>query len=263
MMKKCSGSGPWTALTVGLGVFLAAGPAESASGVITMSWDGCASGVSDVATTPGGVSSLYFSVLGNDELHTGYQVRFMFGSAEKTVPDAWRFDEGGCNGGSDLLQINHLPPAAVSKSCPAFQGAGPSFQIRQFALMPAGAAYATSLMRGLLVDSYETPVQSNPAQRYFLAEFRFDHMFSVNGTTTPGVDCGGLETPLCFYLLNGSDQAAGTGWSGYVRASDGLEYPFAVSSLSDVAATVNGIPGCFHVSTPATTWGQLKHVYHR
>ena len=97
------------------------------------------------------------------------------------------------------------------------------------------------------------PVTASPARRYFLAEFRFDHTFSVTGPTTPGVTCGGYETPMCFTF--------GSQPNSYVRASDGVEVPFL---LAHDGVTVYSGGGCLPpASAEGRTWGQVKSQYRR
>jgi|SRR5687768_9100770 len=225
---------------------------HGAHGVADVTWGvTCTPIVTDVVPTAGPVS-LMFSELGNDQTHNAYQVRFIVGSATANVPDAWRFDAAGCQG-SAFITINHLPPATAAKTCPAFQGATASIQIKDFSFSPAEQGYATTLMRGVLANTYPAGNTSIPTTRYFLAQFIFDHTFSVAGATTPGADCGGFETPMCVAMLKN-----GPATTTYLRMSDGAEFPFEAGNHF---VTVNGIAGCNAVPAQAKTWGQIKSQY--
>lgn len=233
--------------------------AGAASGEIALSWESCSPIVRDVTATSSPMS-LFISVLGNDETHEAYQVRFVMGGADHTVPDAWRFDSEGCQPGA-LLSIEHLPSGALAKTCPAFQGnTTSSTQLEGFGFLGPSDVYGPGIMRGVLANIYSEGSTSTASQRYFLAEFRFDHIQSVSGEAVPGVTCGGLETPLCFSLLTGP-QDPGVGTSAYYRLGDPTEIAFDGNSSTWV--TVNGLGGCPAVPATPSTWGQIKSVYRR
>jgi hypothetical protein len=232
---------------------------RAANGVIDLSWGNCSPVVANLVAT-NEPASLIASVIGNDQTHNAYQVRFVLGSAERTAPDAWRFDAAGCQG-SGALTIEHIAPASVAKFCPDFQGpAAASIQIKDYSFVSNGSNYPPTMMRGVLANTYPAGATAVPTQRYFLAAFRFDHAKSVSGGGTPGVSCGGLETPLCIQLLTGLTYRDPAGTSSWLRMSDGVEMPF---DPGNVAATVNGIAGCPAVPVAPTTWGQLKSAYRR
>jgi len=232
---------------------LASAQGHAADGTVSISWGTCTPVVSDIPSTTNPMS-IVVSVLGNDQAHNAYQVRFLLGSDDDTVPDAWRFDFAGCQGVSQAFVIRHLPPASLAKTCPAFQGTNPSIQIRDYSFY-SGSYYPNTLMRGTLANTYPAGTTANPAQRYFLAEFLFDHLYSVNGPGTPGVTCGGLETTIHVNLLTG-DGVDGSGSTTYLRMIDGWEIPFTPSGFTSL--TVNG-----SVPAVSTTWGQVKSAYRR
>jgi len=216
----------------------------------------CTPIVGDITPTAGLVS-LMFSELGNDQTHNSYQVRFLLGSAAHSTPDAWRFDAAGCQG-SSFITINHLAPATAVKTCPNFQGTNASIQIKDFSFVNPGAGYSTEIMRGVMANTYPGTFTSLPGTRYFLAQFVFDHSFSVNGATTTGTDCGGFETPMCLALLQGA-VGAPAGTTSYLRASDGVEVPFDFTTNDHVTTLAQG--GCPGVPTKSTTWGAIKSQY--
>lgn len=242
-------------------ILAAASPeiAPAAPGVIDLSWGNCSPVVADVASGTQ-TASLIASVLGNDETHVAYQVRFLMADATRHVPDAWRFDAAGCQG-SSLVTMNHIPVGALAKTCPAFQGIGASIQIRDYDFVPPGSQLLKSEIRGVLANTYPSGMTSVATQRYFLAEFLFDHQFSAEGPGTPGVTCGGLETPMCFVLFWGPPEIHGSaGTSSFIRQSDGVELYF---QPGNIAVTVNGFHGCPYVPAARSTWGQVKGAYRR
>jgi len=233
---------------------------HAANGVVDMTWGlTCTPIVTDITPTAG-PTSMIVSALGNDQTHNAYQVRFLIASTTRTIPDAWRFDAAGCQGTS-FITINHLPPATASKTCPAFQGANPSIQIKDYSFIQNSPDYPSTEVRGVLANTYPAGATSLPATRYFLAQFIFDHTFSVVGATTPGADCGGFETAMCLALLTGP-RVGGEGTTSYLRLADGVEVPFDPGQtwLSTHGATAScDQPG----SVPAkdATWGQIKSQY--
>ena len=159
--------------------------ARAADGVVDLSWDTCSPIVVNVTSAGTGSMSLIASVIGNDQIHYGYQVRFQLGDPSNLVPDAWRFDGPGCQG-SSALAINHMVPAALAGSCPVFHADRPSIFIKEYALFRPGSGHPTTLARGLLAIVYPVGTKAISEQRYFLAQFLFDHSQSVAGPTTQG-----------------------------------------------------------------------------
>jgi len=227
--------------------------ARAANGTVSMTWGNtCAPVVQDVAASAA-PTSLIFSVLGNDQTHNAFQIRFILTGPNHLVPDAWEFDAAGCQG-SSLITINHLSPATAVKMCPHFQGTNPSLQIKDYSHVQPGTGIETTMMRGVLANTYPAGFTTSAATRYFLGQFIFDHTFSVAGATTPGVDCGGLQTPICIML-----QQNAISTSSYVRLADNVEVPFDFDANNWV--TVNGYAGCPATPAKSTTWGSIKNVY--
>jgi hypothetical protein len=237
-------------LVVFVFVLACAPAADAAHGVVDLSWDQCSPVVS-ARSDMAGIDSvgLIVSVQGNDQAHSAYQVHFQLGAMDDTVPDAWRFDTAGCQVNGSLL-IYPSPMGALSKVCPAFQGTAETISFGDCELFPAGTGYPTTLIRGRLVNYYPSGQTAQPAQRYFLAEFRFDHSHSVNGPGTPGNSCGGLEVPIVIRLL--FDQGNGQATS---YLSGGMEFSFEPGNT--VVTANDAVP-----ATPAT-WGQIKSQYRR
>ena len=230
-------------------LFLGAMVSTASAQFAYLSWDACNSVATDKAIAPGsGVANLYVSVLGQSQPHKAYQAVVLFGSGNAgALRDAWRFDAVGCQTDA-FISISHSPPAAVAKACPGMTGAN-SLQIKNYSF-DAISGKAT----GTLASAYDPNATAvNPAVRYHLANFAFDHTYSVVGPTNPGVDCGDLEVPVCAHLARCS-------W----LMLDGTEmpYPFAKEYVTaNDPANGTGCPG----ATPAaaTTWGSIKHQYKR
>lgn len=212
-----------------------------AAGAVSMNWDTC-TGPIVKSVPPGSVAALYVSVLGQEQLHKAYDVRVMVLQAGG-LRDAWRFDAPGCQG-SSLIAIDSQP-VVPSKTCPIFmQTSAPSLQIKDYSYDAL-----TGRARGVLANSYPIGVTAvNPATRYFLARFNFDHTFSTLGASDPGNTCGGLEIPMCAFFGQAS-------W----LTLDGIEIQWAMSQEFVLANDPNSL-GCF---TPAksTTWGSIKSQY--
>jgi hypothetical protein len=232
---------------------------HAADGTVDLTWGVTCTPIVQNITPVVGTNSLMASVSGNDQTHSGYQVAFLFGSAAHTVPDAWRFDAAGCQTES-FITINHLPPGTASKTCPAFHGPVSVLQIKEFKFVDPASIYDATLFRGLLANAYPNGNTTLAANRYFLAQFIFDHTFSVTGPGTPGSTCGGFETPMCVALLQGirSDTVEGSS-TKYATLIDGVEHPFAPSSNNWL--TTHGLAGCPATPVENKTWGQIKSQY--
>jgi hypothetical protein len=193
-------------------------------------------------------NGLYASVINHSTPHNGYEVQVQFRSSGG-MRDAWRFDADGCQG-SAFIQIDHVFPGEIPKACPSFSGTASVLQIKRYTY-DSSSGRAT----GLLANAYPAgnPNAQNPAQRYFLARFAFDHTYSVNGPTTPGADCGGLEVGVCgvltvakFNALAGGEVAWVTGQS-FITAND--------------PNNANACPYGEPVPARNATWGAVKAQY--
>ena len=243
------------ALAVGCACQFESGRVE-AIGNVDLSWDACAPIVSQRVRDGAHPYSLYASVLGHDSPHKAYQVTMLVEAVNTSGiptflhPDAWRFDAPGCQT-SALLRIDHQAPSAVVKACPSFQPplVG-SIQDRSFVFDPL-----LGRCRTFLATTYPagTSATTNPAQRYFLVRWEFDHTFSVVGPGTPGEpglpapDCGGFETNLRFRITSAA-------WLDL--ANEERAWSFGPDPLTFCGS-------CTPVPAAATTWGQIKGQYRR
>src|SRR5262245_23303019 len=95
--------------------------AEAAVGTVDLSWSACSPVVASLSRGAPGPISMYASVVGHDEPHTGYSFTvYVVPTPGSAVPDAWRFDAAGCQG-TDRVELHYFPMGAISKACPAFQ----------------------------------------------------------------------------------------------------------------------------------------------
>jgi hypothetical protein len=238
-----------------LALVACAGTSRASDGIVDLSWNACAPVVQNVSTTTQGQYSIYVSVLGIDMPHEAYEVAFMYGNISQVVPDAWRFDPFGCQT-SALVSIDHLAPAADAATCPSFQGAAQSIQIKDVRLVPPGdpSGFPLTNMRVLLDNAYaQRVVVANPATRYFLMRVLFDHSYSGAGPGTPGLYCGGFEQSMCFKLAR-----------AYYLDPDGAPHDFGRHGgpTSTPSLSFNGPAACAG-ATPAqpSTWGRVKNQY--
>jgi hypothetical protein len=231
-----------------LGAMATTASAQPSAG---MNWDTCTGPISK-SILPGTQARLVVSATGMSVQHNAYQTFVILGSGNAgDLRDAWRFDAAGCQG-SSFITIEHLAPAALAKTCPSAQGNTASIQIKDYSYDAL-----TGKARAVLANTYPAGMIPVPTTRYFLAGFLFDHLFSVNGPTTPGADCGGLEVAVCAHF----DQTRRTSW---LEMSNGVEHPFAISSEYVTSNDPNNAIGC-PGATPAEskTWGQVKAQYKR
>ncbi|MGH7724645.1 MAG: hypothetical protein ACREOU_04385 [Candidatus Eiseniibacteriota bacterium] len=227
-------------------LFLAAA-ASTASAVpaVRMSWDNCTPLVVNKDVAPGTIAGLYGSVVGQELPHQGYEVWLLLGGGGP-IADAWRFDSDGCQTPAGIA-LDHTAPTAVSKTCPSFQGLLASVQVKTYDYDPS-----TGKARAVVANAYPAGIL-NPVltQRYFLMRANFDHTFSVNGPTNPGVDCGGLERGVCVHVTRAN-------WLDLA----GITIPFALENEFVTArdpANDTRCPGATPVETK--TWGQIKDAY--
>jgi hypothetical protein len=248
------------ALAACLGILLAIslpGSASAASGRIEATWGSfCSPIVTNIESPAAAPLTLVASVIGNDETHVSYWFQFVLEGPSGAMPDAWRFDAGGCQTVlGALVTMNHLPTGAMSKTCPPFQGTGSSIQIKHYGPVgPSPIFWPATAISVVLANTYPAGNTTLASQRYHLATIVFDHTSSISGPTTPGVNCGGLDQPLLLHFTEPTGQVREI-LSSYVRMS-GEEFPFDGWNMPPM--TVNG-------SLPArvSTWGHIKGAYRR
>jgi hypothetical protein len=239
-------------IVLGTIAVFAAATVQAADGTLDLSWKQCSPVISGISSP--GDAAIYATVHGIDQAHKAYEILIAYGNAAQNVPDAWRFDPGGCQG-SSRIAMDHVAPDAVAASCPTFQP-GTVLTVEVVGFVPAGdpSGYPSSnqMIKFQLADALGNAVDSNPATRYFLARFQFDHSHSVPGPTMPG-SCGGIDQAMCFKLMR----------AGYIDTSGNEHFwrsPWAPGPFPTL--TFNSSEACAG-ETPAlpSTWGQIRHQY--
>jgi hypothetical protein len=108
-----------------------------------------------------------------------------------TIPDAWRFDEGGCQAGRVCFTgkgLSELHPGPLE---PGYRK-----------ISDVTASDVTSI-RFVLAEIYPDVMYPDPAKSYTLFHLRFDHTQSVAGRDA-GTDCGGAEREVYLTLHRAS-----------------------------------------------------------
>jgi hypothetical protein len=164
---------------------------------IRLSWDQCDPLVAHKDFAGPGPYELVISAAHWGGRYNAHQVELQISpAAEKTYPDAWRFDDGvgACQPAGRMTISNQ----ALAKSCPALQGGRP---LHMGGLVFARADGPANTGRLILANAFDT-FESDPKTRYTLWRVRFDHAGSVAGK---GADsdstCGAADAPLCIRIV--------------------------------------------------------------
>lgn len=180
------------------------------------------------------------------------------------LPDAWRFEPGGCQEGR--LRVAY---PATANGCGDIGLGGISVenvtaQIVQEFLTPRDTlSYPAIVVR---VDHAFAPTTFDPAQRYVLAQIHFDMSSTVAdaapsdqvcgcGSTQRGlwITSGRLEGPDGGPPLYGANAASWNNWFPCVID------PFARKTAG--GATIASDPSCLTTATRAQSWGGIKGMY--
>jgi hypothetical protein len=172
----------------------------------------------------------------DDHLGTDVQLVVEPGAADG-FPDAWRFDELGCQP-VDAVTLSNAP---LNPVCPAMTGPRPLAITYIYPLDEA-----TNSMRIRLAIVYDD-VSPAPNTRYTIWQVTFDMAKAVAGPGTPGVTCGGADRQMRI-RCDFAQLATIRGVLASFRTAPGdLDY-----------VTWNmGAP----VRTEPATWGRLKGLY--
>jgi len=195
-----------------------------------LSWGSCTTQVNNQNFSGPAIYTLVLSVLGGATENVGHDSELRIRPA---VPDAWRFDDAGCQTGSRLdLQV-----AGLGDSCPAMLGANPLTITSYFIDVDGSAA----LRLAVTYDNLTTV----PNQRYVLWKIGFDHTHSIAGSDADPSTCDGASTPLNLTM----------DFTTLLLASG---FPLnAPLNPNDQPAYWNG----GQVPTKPVTWGRLKGLY--
>jgi len=231
-------------------LFLAATTSSAfAQGAVSMNWNSC-TGPIDLAVPGGAPVNAYVSVLGQSQTAQAYQVVTAGGAISGPMRDAWCFDPAGCDVG--FFTLNHTAPSAVSKTCPSFQGTLQSLQIKDYSYDATTGKVKITLANAYPNGGAGNPSATNPAVRYFLANYNFDLTFAVAGPGAPdGSTCGGVEVPVCFALTQAT-------WLDLT----GAELPWNIAGgfiTSNDPSNSSHCPGA--VPAAPRTWGSVKSQY--
>lgn len=222
-----------------------------AAGCARLSWGTCDPDVPNANYVVGtNTYQLVYSIFGSGDPNVGTdsQLRIRHyrpGSTSSTVPDSWRFDDSGCQTGSQLVLSNN----ALSKACPAYKGTNP-LVITQYATDVDSSAF---LRLAITYDNFSP----SAAVRYTAWLITFDHSFSNIGPSPADLSsCGGVEQCENIYF-DFANVLALTGFQLPLAPCDPA--PIADPAHGPVIATWNG--GCeAPVATQNTTWGKLKGI---
>ena len=220
-----------------------AGAAHAAApGCVRLSWGSCDPWNMDKPFSAA-IQNLVVSAFGVGDDNIGTDITIHIRPA---VPDAWRFDDGGCQCPTPATcGLNPVTNSFNSKSCPVMKGAN-ALAITNYSIVSGGQV---DLRLAITYDPVVGPV---PSQRYTLWQVLFDHTFSNVGPSPPDHStCGGAEQCEQFLVTN----AALLALSGQAENMAGCDVGAGVP-----AATWNGGSNC-PVGTQNSTWGKMKGLY--
>jgi len=225
-----------------------AGAAQAQQGCARLSWNSCDPWNENANFGLPGVYLLIESAFGVTDPNVAHDSNLRIGQFSSDVPDAWRFDDAGCQTSLQATYDNK----SFSKACPTLLGPAP------LPLTNANYDPGTKTLTIRLSVAYDTFTPS-PSLRYTLWRLTFDHTFSNAGPTPPDRStCGGAE--LCqnlaldyaFYLNTANIH------KDLVGCDTDSRYPAGV--FASGFATWNG--GCLPVAAQPSTWGRVKGLYH-
>jgi len=170
------------------------------------------------------------------------------------VPDAWRFDDAGCQTGSQVVLSN-----STTKACPSMKGAN-SLAITNIAMEPTGAPGGLSRMNVRLSITYDafTPAAGVV---YTVWNVAFNHAFSSTGPTPPdNSTCGNADQPLCISMTSTTDPSL---QPSFLLTTTNINEYFTFADPLDQFLLWNSATGCpASVPTKTSTWGAVKSLYH-
>jgi hypothetical protein len=230
----------WT--TAGLAVAEGALAQATTAATLRLSWNSCAPQRPDTAFA-GPVP--YRLVVSADDLRPGYLADDNVGTDMTlavaatdggAVPDAWRFDEAGCQ----TPIYYDCQPRALSAECPAMVGPRP-LKITTYVCDPA--TRSCSLRMGIVYDPF-SPVAG---RRYTLWQVWFDMQYAAVGPGVAGEICGGAERQVRIRLVDAVILPV-NGYTTYFNATPGDRAYLIWNKEPPVAAA-------------PVTWGHVKGLY--
>lgn len=220
-----------------------AGAANAAPGCVRLSWGSCDPWNMDKPFSAA-IQNLVVSANNVGDPNVGTDLNIHIRPA---VPDAWRFDDGGCQCPTPALCGLTVNSTSFSKSCPVMKGNN-SLTIVNYSVGSTVPGEA-DLRLAITYDAIGAQVG-----RLTLWQLLFDHSFSsVGPSPADGSTCGGAEQCETF-LVSSAILLATT---GQPENFAGCDVPLPGTSP---AATWNGGSNC-PVGTQSTTWGKMKGLY--
>src|SRR5690349_16923959 len=216
-----------------------------AAGTVRLNWNPCTNGALNMSAVPGEAAMAWATVYGHQESHRGYEIRLTLQSPTgEAFPDAWRFDEGGCQ---DPFFLN-INPLGATPFCPRFMPTTPP------PVTTASYSYdgLTDGANIVVTAQYVTIPATDPRVRFALFSARFDHVISTFEPTIPGQTCGGMATPICMAVTKAE-------WT----RGDGTILPFIIQPNAITFNDPQGLVCAAATPARAETWGTIRQMYRR
>jgi len=205
--------------------------AEGRDGTWRLSWGTCSPQVSNQNFAGPGPYQLVLSVAGASQTSVGHESEIHIRPA---VPDAWRFDNAGCQTASGFTVFR-----TGLLSCPPMSGKNP-LTISFYKLSDTGDGSAVLH----LAETYD-PFVPDPTKRYVLWRIFFNHQYSIAGQDSDPETCDGAGQTLGFKAVPAFLLTTNQWWA-------------AAHDPQDMPVTWNGDAP---VRTIPLTWGKVKSLY--
>jgi hypothetical protein len=221
--------------------------AARASGCARLSWGTCDPWVENKVFGGPGTFLLVYSISGSGDGNVGtdsqVRIRHLSNGANVAVPDAWRFDDAGCQAGQVTFSNTGF------SGCPMYRGNNP-LSITQYAHESDGSA---SIRLAITYDNF-TPSADT---RYTAWRINFQHTYSNAGPSpSDHSTCGGADECANF-SLDFAEVLALTGQTIPLSACDS-----DASSGAPMGTIATWNSGCATSGPPeASTWGKVKGTY--
>jgi len=236
-------------------VFLAAltAPGSAQAACSRLSWASCDPWIETKNFAGPMKYVLVWSIAGTGEANLGTDGNIHIGDfGSSAVPDSWRFDDAGCQTGTQLAFSTN----AFSKACPAFKGTN-ELPLTQVSRNPSGQ------LELRLSDTYDVFTPSS-ATRYTAWIITFDHSFSSVGPTPPDQStCGGAE--LCEGLNLTYAEYLTTDNRLVLMPSCDMDWAFPPAFWpASQPGSASGFAlwnSCYYDRSQTSTWGRMKGLY--
>jgi hypothetical protein len=234
------------------------GIAHAQNGCARLSWDTCDPWVQDKFGFGGGIYRVVESLYGlsGTTVGTETQIRISFGDPANGAPDAWRFDNAGCQTLSRLSATN----SSTDPACPAM-GSNPVSSIQCWYDSDNNDYFMRNALLLRLTTTFDEFAPS-AATRYTAWQIAFDHSHSKFGPTSSDKSyCGNLEQGANF-LIDYARTITSTGQQVDLASCDVNQFFYCGYITWDGGAYWTEAGGnCGPVRTLPATWGKLKGMY--